>query len=124
MRLLISLLFLLQAPVGSGSDGALRDTLTAKYAKKLVTVRGFPVGTRLQFDASGALIDGTPGVFTLDGHLRVDSVNVSPNRVELRGRQVYLEYDEKTRKLRESDSASRMTLEFARQGGTPVERGI
>src|SRR5688572_6226726 len=98
MSLLIGLLLVLQMPAGAISDGALRDTLTAKYAKKLMTVRGFPTGTRFQFDSDGMLIGGTSGVFTLDGHLRVESVNVSPDRVELRGRQAFLEYDAKTRK--------------------------
>jgi TonB family protein len=121
---LLILLLLLQAPTGTTSDGALRDTLTAKYARKFVTVRGFPTGSRLQFDSSGALIGGTPGVFTLDGSLRVDSVNVSPERVELRGRQAYLEYNSRTKKLEESIGGTRMTLEFARNAGNSVERNI
>ena len=124
MRFLIPLLLLLQAPSGIISDGSLRDTLSAKYAKKLVTVRGFPSGTRLQFDADGALIGGLPGVFTLDGHLHVDSVNVAPDRVEFRGHQSFLEYNSKTKKLEESVGGSRMTVEFARKASVPVERGI
>ena len=124
MRLLISLLLLLQAPAGPSADGALRDALTAKYAKKFVTVRGFPAGTKLQFDAAGALIGSVPGVFTLDGNLHVESVNVSPDRVELRGRQAFLEYNAKSRKLEESIGGSRMTVEFARKFDTAVERGI
>jgi TonB family protein len=123
MRLLIFLL-LLQAPAGAAADGALRDSLTAKYAKEIVSVRGFPAGTRLEFDTSGALVGSTPGVFTLDGSLRVDIVNVSPDRVELRGRQAYLEYNTRTKKLEETVGGNRMTLEFARNSTTPVERNI
>jgi TonB family protein len=123
MRLLI-LLLLLQAPAGNISDGALRDALTAKYAKKIVTLRGFPTGTKLQFDSSGALIGGMPGVFTLDGNLHVDSVNVTPDRVEFRGHQAFLEYNSRTKKLEEAVGASRMTVEFARSAGTSVESGI
>ena len=123
MRLLILLLALLQAP-NAATDGALRDALTAKYAKKLMTIRGFPTGTKLQFDASGALIGGTPGVFTLDGNLHVDVVNVSPDRVEFRGRQAFLEYNSRTHKLEESIGSGRMTVEFARNARTPVEPGI
>src|SRR5689334_5124105 len=95
VRLLIFLL-LLQAPAGSLSDASLRDTLTAKYVKKFVAVRGFPTGTRHQFDASGSLVGAVPGVFTLDGGLHVESVYVSPDRVELRGRQAFLEYNTRT----------------------------
>lgn len=125
MRLLISLLLLLQAPTGIVSDGALKDSLTARYAKKFFTVRDFPTGTRLSFDADGKLLaGGTPGVFTLDGSLRVDSVNVGADRVELRGQHAFLQYNTRTRKLEESLSGNRMTLEFARKAGTPVERSI
>jgi TonB family protein len=124
MRLLIPLLLLLQVPAGNLSDGALRESLNAAYSKKLVTVRGFPTGTKLQFDADGLLIAGIPGVFTLDGNVHVDSVNVAPDRVEFRGRQAFLEYNAKTRKLEESIGNNRMTLEFARKAGVSVEKGI
>ena len=123
MRLLIVLL-LLQAPAGSLSDAALRDTLTTKYVKKFVAVRGFPIGVRHQFDASGTLIGAMPGVFTLDGGLHVESVYVSPDRVELRGRQAYLEYNAKTKKLEESIGGARMAVEFARNANTPVQRNV
>ena len=124
MRLLIPLLLLLQAPAGTVSDGALREILTTAYAKKLITVRGFPTGTKLQFDATGSLIGSTPGVFTLDGHVHVDSVNVAPDRIEIRGRQAFLQYDAKAKKLEESIGGNKMTLEFARKPGTSVEDGI
>jgi len=125
MRLLIPLLLLFfQVPAGPLSDGALREILTTAYAKKLVTVRGFPSGTKLQFDPAGSLIGATPGVFTLDGHVHVDSVNVLPDRIELRGRQAFLQYNAKDKKLEESIGGNRMTLEFARKTGTSAEQGI
>lgn len=126
MRLLIPLLFLLsQAPAGVVSDSALRDSLTSKYTKKFFAVKNFPSGTRLRFDADGTLLEGgTPGVFTLDGGIRVESINVSPDRVEVRGRQSFLEFNAKNRKLEEATTGPRMTLEFARKAGASVDKGL
>jgi TonB family protein len=125
MRLLISLLLLLQAPTGAVSDSALRDSLTSKYTKKYFAVKNFPSGTRLRFDANGALLEGgTPGSFTLDGGIRIEQINVSPDRVEVRGRQTFLEFNTKSRRLEESATGPRMTLEFARKADVPVEKAM
>jgi TonB family protein len=125
MRLLIPLLLLLQAPTGAVSDVALRDSLTSKYTKKFFALKNFPTGTQFRFDADGTpLVPLNPGVFTLDGGLRVESVNVNPERVEIRGRQTFLRFNATTRKLEEAAIGPRMTLEFARKAGTPAETGI
>lgn len=125
MRLLIPLLLLLQAPTGVVSDAALRDTLTMKYGRKFYAVKNFPVGTQFRFDADGKPVEPfTPGSFTLDGGLRVESFNVSPERVELRGRQTFLRFNPTTRKLEEAALGPRMRLEFARKAGASVETAI
>ena len=125
MRFLIPLLFLLQTPTDAVSDVAIRDALTSRYTKKFFAVKNFPAGTQFRFDAEGAMLaGGAPGLFGLDGGVRVESVNVSPDRIEIRGRQTFLRFNAGTRKLEEAPSGSRMTLEFARKAGSPVERGI
>jgi TonB family protein len=124
MRLLISLILLLQAGTGEVSDGALKQALNTKYEKKLVTVRGFPTGTRVRFDTEGKLVDGMAGVFTLDGSLHVDSIKVGADRVELQGKQAYLAFNAKTKKLEESFSGDKMVVEFARKPGMGVEKVI
>jgi TonB family protein len=125
MRLLIPLLLLLQAPTSAVSDAALRDALTAKYARKFYAVKNFPTGTQFRFAADGTPVEPvTPGAFTLDGGIRVESVNVSPDRIEIRGRQTFLRFNPTLRKLEEAALGPRMTLEFARRAGAPVEAGI
>jgi TonB family protein len=114
MRLLIPLILLLQAATGGLSDSALRDSLNAKYSKQLLTVRNFPAGARVRFDGDGKLLEGMPGIFTLDGSMRV----------EVRGRQAFLAYNAKTKRLEESLTGEKMTLEFARKSGVPVEKNI
>jgi len=124
MRFLLPLIILLQAP-GTSSDRALQEALNAKYARQLLTVRDFPAGIRLQFDAEGKLVGaGNPGVFTLDGSVRVDSVAVSPDRVEIRGRRAFLEYNPTSQRLEGFLTSDRMRLEFARKQGVAVESVI
>src|SRR5262245_62348620 len=112
MRVLLPLIFLLQAP-GASSDRELQEGLNAKYARQLLTVRDFPSGTRLQFDADGKLFSGgSSGVFTLDGTLRVDSVAVLTDRVEIRGRRAFLEYNPTSQRLEGFVTSDRVRLEF------------
>jgi TonB family protein len=124
MRLILPLLLLLQA-AGTDSDRSIQEILNNKYARKLLTVRDFPIGERFLFDADGKLLSGgTPGVFTLDGTLRVESVRVSSDRIEIRGRRAFLNYNSRTQKLEEFLSNEQMRLQFARKAGVPVEPGI
>jgi len=124
MCFLLPLLLLLQA-AGADSDRTIQDTLNTKYARKLFTVRDFPIGQRLVFDAEGKLLSGgSPGVFTLDGSIRVDSVRVQPDKVEIRGRHAFLNFNSRTKKLEEFISNDAMRLEFARKAGSSVEAGI
>lgn len=124
MRFLLPMLLLLQA-AGPASDKSLQDALNSKYARKLVTVRDFLIGPRLLFDADGKLVSGgSPGVFTLDGTIRVESIKLSPDRVEIRGRHAFLNYNSRTQKLEEYPGDNRIRVEFARKPGVPVEPGI
>lgn len=121
MRFLLPLLLLLQV-AGTDSDKGLQETLNSKYGRKLLTVRGFLTGTRLLFDADGKpLSGGTPGVFTLDGSMRVDSVRVAPDHVEVRGRRVFLNYNTRSQKLEEYLATDSMRVDFARKAGVLVE---
>jgi TonB family protein len=121
MRFLLTLLLLSQA-TGAESDKTIQEALNTRYARKLLTVRDFLVGTRLVFDADGKLVSGgTPGVFTLNGSIRVDSVRVQPDRIEIRGRHAFLNYNSRIQKLEEYFSNDSMRLEFARKPGVPVE---
>src|SRR4030095_11725259 len=112
MRFLLPLLIFLQG-AGANSDKALQETLNSKYSRKVLTTRQFLVGPRILFDADGKLVSGgTPGVFTLDGSLRVEGVRVMADRIEIRGQQVFLSYNTKTQKLEEYPTNDTMRLEF------------
>ena len=124
MRFLLPMLLLLQA-AGTDSDKSLQDALNSRYARKLLTVRDFLIGPRLLFDSDGKYISGgSPGVFTLDGTIRVDSIKVNPDRVEIRGRQSFLNYNVRTQMLEEFQGNNTIRLEFARKPGVPMEPGI
>ena len=124
MRFLLPLLIFLQA-AGASSDRALQETLNSKYSRQVLTTRQFLIGPRILFDADGKLVSGgTPGIFTLDGSLRVEGVRVTADRVEIRGQQVFLSYNPKAQKLEEYPTNDSMRLEFARKSGVSVEPGI
>jgi len=124
VALILPLLLLLQGP-GSGSDKTIQETLNKKYARQLLTLRGFLSGTPILFDAGGKMLSGgKPGIFTLDGTLRVEALNVAPDKIEIRARHVFLEYNSKTRKLDEFATNDRIRLEFARKPGVAPEIGL
>src|SRR5678815_1163755 len=124
MRFLLPLLLFVQA-ASPDSDKAIQTALNAKYARKLLTVRDFLIGPRLLFDADGKhLSGGSPGVFTLNGTIVVESVRLQPDSVEIRGRQAFLNYNARTQKLEEYPANTAIRLEFARKPGVPVERAI
>lgn len=125
MRCLLLLLVLQVPGPADRSDDVLRDNLTKSYADKLFTVRDFISGSRLRYDADGKFLSGgEPGAFTLDGSIHVDSVNVREDRIELRGRHVYLRFNPGTRRLEEFPTENRMRLDFARTPDVPPEAGI
>jgi TonB family protein len=124
MPLVVALLFLFQNPAGISSDEQTRALLTSRYVGKLVTVAGFPSGSRLRFDADGKLLRGTPGAFTLDGNVHVETVNMRADRVDIVGRRAFLAFNPTIGKLEEHPTQERITLEFLRKANTPIEATI
>ena len=125
VHFILPLLLAFQTTGGANADTAIRATLTSKYVGKVFTIRSFLSGKRIRFDADGKHLDGgKPGVFTLDGNIQVDSVTVSPERVEIRGREAYLIFNTGTRKLEELLTGFETRLEFARSPNVLVETGI
>jgi TonB family protein len=123
MHLIFALFLLGQAP--ANADSQVRDQLTSKYGGKFFTVRATPSGTRLRFDADGKLLTGSvAGMFTLDGHIHVESINVRPDRIEIAGRRSFLSYNARSGKLEEYPTREGFRLEFSRKAGVAPEAGI
>jgi len=123
MHFIFVLFLFAQAP--ADTDVQIRDRLTSKYGGKLFTVRSTPSGTRLRFDADGKLLTATDaGMFTLDGHIHVESVNVRGDRIEIAGRRSFLSYNSKSGKLEEYPTRESFRLEFSRKAGFLPETGI
>lgn len=124
MYLMLALLLFSQA-TPTDSDIQLRDRLTTKYGGKLFTVRTTPSGTRLRFDADGKLL-GTrlEGMFTLHGHIHVESVNVRSERIEITGRRSFLSFNARSGKLEEYPTRQSFRLEFLRRSGVTPDTGI
>lgn len=123
MHLILALLVLAQAP--ADSDNQIRDRLTGKYGGKLFTVRAIPSGTRLRFDAEGTLLSPMmAGMFTLDGHIHVETINVRAERIEIAGRRSFLSFNAKSGKLEEYPTRESFRMEFSRKAGVAPDTGI
>jgi TonB family protein len=72
-----------------GSDRSdLKSTLQAKYAQKILMLRGFYMDDRLHFDSHGAVRGKAhPGTWTLS-RIGIDKVRVSADKVELEGPRI------------------------------------
>ena len=124
MYLILALLVLAQSPAAE-PDSQIRDRLTTKYGGKFFTVRGTPSGTRLRFDADGKQVSPMlEGMFTLDGHIHVESVNVRAERVEIIGRRSFLSFNAPSGKLLEYPTRDSFRLEFLRKAGVSIDKGI
>jgi TonB family protein len=59
-----------------------------------VTLRGFPAGSRLHYDASGDPRDSfTPGIWTLDGRVRIDRVRLASTTLRIDASRLGVVYD-------------------------------
>jgi TonB family protein len=123
MHLIFALFLFAQAP--ADTDSQIRDRLTIKYGGKLFTIRSTPSGTRLRFDADGKLLTAAvAGMFTLDGHIHVESINVRGDRIEIAGQRSFLSYNAKSARLEEYPTRESFRLEFSRKAGVAPEAGI
>ncbi len=70
------------------------------YKNKVLTLRQFYQGNRLHFDADGTLMKGgKPGPWTLYGRIEVTDFRVRKNHWEVRGKRIYVAYDQKTNRI-------------------------
>ena len=123
MHLVLALFFLAQSP--ADSDSQVRDRLTGKYGGKLFVVRDAPSGTRLRFDVDGKLLNPSqPGMFTLDGSIHIESINVRAERIDILGRRSFLSFNDKSGKLEEYPTRESFRLEFSRKAGVAPDPGI
>jgi len=72
----------------------LEDSLRAQYAGKILVLRGFYHADKLRYDSSGTLVgSGVPGDWTVDGIVRVVSIDVSGRGVTVHCDRLNLLYD-------------------------------
>ena len=123
MHLILALMLLLQG--AGGSDDQIRERLTTKFVGKLFLVKSFPPGSRLRFDSDGKLLTSVaPGLFTLDGNIHVESVNVRPDHIEFDGRRSFVAYSSKSGKLEEYPTKQSLRVEFVRKPGVAIDATI
>lgn len=87
-----SLLFFV-LPASARADDV-KKQLKFDYLDKTLTLRHFYKGEHLSFNADGSL-QGSPrvGTWTVDGQFVVSGIRLRGNRLEIKGRRLYLKYD-------------------------------
>jgi TonB family protein len=72
--------------------------LEKEFRTQTLVLRNYYTGDRLVYDTSGRLVEGgTPGTWTLDGHVQIKRFELNADSLEVEGDRVYMGYDVKNR---------------------------
>lgn len=92
--LLVALILLTGGTRPTVAQADIEERLRARYEHRIVTLRGFPAGSRIHYDASGDPRDSfTPGIWTLDGRVRIDRVRLASTTLRIDASRLGVVYD-------------------------------
>jgi hypothetical protein len=94
----ISLLILLTAIYCSGQDAAsdIRKALQNEYQGKVLIIRGFYSGAKLQYDSQANIVDGaTRGSWSSDGLVQLNDISLDQQKLHISGHRVITLFDSK-----------------------------
>jgi TonB family protein len=94
-RLFLALFVLLAAAYPQ----TLADTTTRELNGKTVLLRGFPRGNKLKYTSAGDPVDLKAGLWTVDGYLRVERVELKDRELRIHGKRLAAIYDPKSRAM-------------------------
>jgi TonB family protein len=91
---------------------------------KTVLLRGFPMGSKLKYTAQGELIDPHPGVWTVDGYLRVERVELKNGELKISGKRVCGIYNRTKKMMEWKTYKDKVELRFAIGDPTVIENAL
>jgi hypothetical protein len=104
------------------SNSLLEQSLRNQFQGKVLTLRHFYADAKLQFDADGNLSSsGKEGSWTTCGRLKIDRVNVSKQKITMKGSRSLLQYDEDSKTLfdaaedQDTSEKQRMSIKWAQR---------
>lgn len=96
---LTCLTLILVATAWTQSPQSPLDIAKQELKDKTLLLRGFPTGRKIEYTASGDPISLQTGIWTVDGFLRVKSVELKQNDLRIRGQRLAAIYNEKSKKM-------------------------
>jgi TonB family protein len=98
--MLMALTLLVAAPLGAVSRQAIGDMLNKVYENQTLIQRKYYIGDNIHYKADGQAINGgKEGAWTLDAEILVSSVELTQQRLVIKGKRLNFLYDATKEKL-------------------------
>jgi TonB family protein len=105
----------------SAQGSKIEEQLKVEYQYKVLTLRHFYEGPKLQFDTKGQIVgDTTIGPWTLDGRININEIHLHDRLLQLRGQRLFLFYDSTAKRMKDAvriTTDDPMSKEFPQFGG-------
>ncbi len=113
---IVSLHFL---PAYAGDDfRQIEKEMKARYEGTVLTLREFWRSDWLRYSAEGKLLDrATKGPWTLFGKIVVQKLDLDPEKLQIRGKRIFVLYEDKGRTLKYVGTPMRVRIEIRLPGG-------
>lgn len=96
----LAIIVLAMGSLSSAGSADLEKQLTAAYKGKVLTLRQFYEGSRLQFSSDGRLVGSAPvGSWTVDGQIEIREIHLQEQALQIRGRRLRLFFDPSNRQM-------------------------
>lgn len=116
--MLAGCLVLLAVSAQAQEFAELERELRAAYEGKVVTVRNFYQGSRLEYDAEGELAEEAPtGPWTLYGRIRINQVSLTGGKLLIEGERLFLAYDRQSWEFQPIAPTEEVSIEIAAEPG-------
>lgn len=118
-RPFLCLVLLLVAVAANAQFTPADEQLAESLKNKIIILRGFPHGSHVIYGKDGQLLKGTPGIWTMDGYVKVRKVRLEPVGLKIKGDRLGLLYDDKKGSMQQVDFEQEVTIDL--QVGSSTE---
>lgn len=123
-RLFIWMFFILRAASWAQSAGSVADIATQELQEKTLLLRGFPKGGKLKYTGQGEIIDLKPGIWTVNGLVRVDRVEEKDGELRIQARRITAVYEPKNHKMAATPYKDKVELRLPASDLTTIKSAL
>jgi TonB family protein len=98
------------------------DIAQRELKDKTLLLRGFPKGSKLKYTAQGEIMDLKPGIWTVDGFLRVDRIEEKGGELRIHGQRITTVYEPKSRTMQAKLYKDKVDLRIPMVDATAIEK--